>query len=360
VRIIHTSDLHLDSKLSTRFDKKLADVRRRELTLTFSRMIGYAKDYGVKAIIIAGDLFDDGPRPSVIETVLKEIAGAPEIDFLYLEGNHDEKLHLWEGEGTPNNLKRFGDGWTRYNYGDVTVAGVRLTSGNCSSIYDILMLEPRRINIAVLHGKTVTSGKKDEKDKINLRKLQEKDIDYLALGDYHFFRKERLDSRGEYCYCGCPEGRGFDETGEKGFVLLDCNRGSITAEFVPFSKRVLHEISVDISNLDSTTAVNAATAAAVANLPERDIVRLTLTGECAPELFRDIRAIEQRLKDTFFYGEARDESRLVINPTDYADGVSLKSEFLRLVLADNKLSAEQKDKIIKTGFSALRGEELAL
>lgn len=359
MKIIHTADLHLDSRLSIRFDKKLADIRRRELMLTFSRMIGYAKDEGVKAIIIAGDLFDTpAPRANAVETVLREIAGAPAIDFLYLKGNHEKDSRLWESEGAPKNLKCFGEDWTRFDYGEVTICGCRLTENNCSSVYDTLRLEPGRINIAVLHGKVVPGGKKDEADKINLKKLQNKSIDYLALGDYHSYRKERLDDRGEYCYCGCPEGRGFDETGDKGFVLLNCGRGSVKAEFIPYSKRVIHSIDVDITGLTATAEVTDAAAAAVNTLRSLDIVRLRLTGECPPDLFRDIRLIEQKLKDTFFYAEAEDNARLAVDPADYANGVSLKSEFVRLVLGDQKLVPEEKDSILKLGFAALRGEEL--
>ena len=45
--------------------------------------------------------------------------------------------------------------------------------------------------------------------------------DYLALGHIHYNVVEPLDSRGVYAYSGCLEGRGFDETGEKGFVLIE-------------------------------------------------------------------------------------------------------------------------------------------
>ena len=46
-------------------------------------------------------------------------------------------------------------------------------------------------------------------------------IDYLALGHIHSYKCHKLDKRGVYCYSGCLEGRGFDECGDKGFVLLE-------------------------------------------------------------------------------------------------------------------------------------------
>ena len=77
--------------------------------------------------------------------------------------------------------------------------------------------------------------------------MKNKNIDYLALGHIHSFEKEPLDKRGVYCYSGTLEGRGFDECGDKGFVLLDVNDNKITSEFVKFAKRTLHELVYDIS-----------------------------------------------------------------------------------------------------------------
>jgi fucose 4-O-acetylase-like acetyltransferase len=55
---------------------------------------------------------------------------------------------------------------------------------------------------------------------VSLSALRGRGIDYLALGHIHAYKKAPLDSRGIYCYPGCLEGRGFDECGRKGFVLL--------------------------------------------------------------------------------------------------------------------------------------------
>lgn len=61
-----------------------------------------------------------------------------------------------------------------------------------------------------------TSGK----DKINVSKLRNKNIDYLALGHIHTFTSIKIDDRGTGVYSGCLEGRGFDECEDKGFVEL--------------------------------------------------------------------------------------------------------------------------------------------
>ena len=50
---------------------------------------------------------------------------------------------------------------------------------------------------------------------------------------------------------------------------------------------------------------------------------------------------------------------MAINPEDYKNDISLKGEFIRLVLASDG-SEEDKAAIIRTGMQALMGEEITL
>lgn len=58
MKIIHCADLHLDSNMTSNLSREQAKQRKAELLATFERMIAYAKDNSVKAVIIAGDLYD--------------------------------------------------------------------------------------------------------------------------------------------------------------------------------------------------------------------------------------------------------------------------------------------------------------
>ena len=58
MKIIHCADLHLDSALRAHVDKDHGKKRRAEILNTFERMVDYAADNGVSAIMIAGDMFD--------------------------------------------------------------------------------------------------------------------------------------------------------------------------------------------------------------------------------------------------------------------------------------------------------------
>ena len=259
MKIIHCSDLHLDSKMESNLDSKKAKERRDEILITYQNMVKYATENGVKIILIAGDMFDKkNITVKARNIVLDSINSHPEIDFVYLKGNHDETGFISELENIPSNLKLFNSNkWTTYEYGDIAISGIEFGDVGDYEIYGSLILNKNNINIVVLHGQETQYDKKDKTEIINLKSLKNKNIDYLALGHIHKFKQEKLDKRGVYCYSGCLEGRGFDECGEKGFVLLDIDEKDkkIETKFIPFASRTLYEIEVDVSDTLTTTDV---------------------------------------------------------------------------------------------------------
>ena len=159
-----------------------------------------------------------------------------------------------------------------------------------------------------------------------------------------------------WSYCGCLEGRGFDECGEKGYVLLEAQDGKVKSTFVPFAGRILHEIAVDISGLMIQEEIQRRIQEAVEEIPRKDMVKIVLTGEVSPEAEKDTVWIEKWLEDDYYFLRVKDETRLAVCPEDYRYDISLKGEFVRLVLAA-RLPKEEKEQILRLGIRALAGEE---
>ena len=59
----------------------------------------------------------------------------------------------------------------------------------------------------------------------------------------------------------------------------------------------------------------------------------------------------------FYYEKVYDETKLLINYSDYEKDVSLKGEFIRMVLQSD-MSEEKKSEVIRCGIMALSGEEI--
>ncbi|MGN1235420.1 MAG: exonuclease SbcCD subunit D [Christensenellaceae bacterium] len=348
MKFIHCADLHLDSKMESSFPAKLARKRRAELIQTFQRLIAYAEDNGADAVIIAGDFFDSGLTRAVREVLAR--MGKSRVRFYCLSGNHDEGLAFGD---LPSNVYTFSEDWTYYEEGNVTIAGAaRFDEGSAQR----LALAADRVNLVALHGE-LTQGRSGEY-RINLASLAGKNIDYLALGHYHSYQTGRIDSRGIYAYSGCPEGRGFDECGEKGFVLLETDQG-VKATFVPFASSLLHDVKVSLDESVTTLeGVEDRVEEAVWGMEEGDFVRLDFIGDrnSALVLHTDYFS-ETYLAERFRFVKAVDHTRLAIDADDFRGDVSLKGEFVRLVRGSD-LPRDRQDRILECGIRALLGEDV--
>lgn len=357
MKLIHCADLHLDARMESGLPKEKAAERRLELLHTFTKMVEQAEEQGVESILLCGDLFD--ARTISVRArncVLDAIRQHPGVVFYYLQGNHDQNSFLDGLEQLPENLRTFGSGWTMYRQGQVTIAGVEITGQNTDQILEQLFLDDSEANIVMLHGMATEYGGGKSGDEISLRKLRSRGIDYLALGHIHSYRKEELDERGTWCYCGCLEGRGFDECGEKGYVLLEAENGKINSRFVPFAQRTLHEVCADISGCMTQEEIQRAVREAVAAIPREDMVKIVLTGEVALDAEKDADWLCKWLENDYYFLKVKDETKLMIHPEDYQYDVSLKGEFVRLVLAA-RMTEEEKEQVLRLGIRALSGEE---
>jgi len=345
--------------METNLSKEKARERKNEILLTFEKMVQYAKKQEVKAIIIAGDMFDKKNITQKAKNMVKsQIILNPEIDFIYLKGNHDEINFLEDEEEFPSNLKMFNDQkWITYEYEDLSISGIEFGNQREYNIYNSLILDKNKINIVVMHGQESQRDIKDKTEIINLKELKNKNIDYLALGHIHSYKLEKLDNRGIYCYSGCLEGRGFDECGEKGFVLLNIENKKIETEFISIAKRNLYEVKVDITGVTENYEIEQKIERSTENISEENLVKIILTGKVEIGTTRDIDYLIKKYEENFYCVKIYDETTSNIDYMKHQNDASLKGEFIRLILGQD-ITEEEKSKIINTGIRALLGEEV--
>ena len=373
MKIIHCADLHLDSPMRANLDAGKSKERKLELLDTFQNLVKYAADESVEAILIAGDLFDGrNVSKTALNAFLRQVETHPEIMFYYLRGNHDA-MSLPNAYGLPKNLKLFSDSWTRYVLNEdcrkdaessgvrIVLSGVEYNGVNENSIYGSLSLNARDFNIVMLHGQTTKHNMGDRTEYVHIRELTDRGIDYLALGHVHGFAKEDFDARGTYCFPGCLEGRGFDECGEHGFVLLniDETQPGYTMTFVPFAKRNLYSVRVDVAGCMHSDEIRERVEAAVneCGFAETSFLKIVLTGDLDVNCEKDPDYILYPFKNRFYYAKLEDETKMRADFRMYAFEESLKGEFIRNVLASD-LSDDEKGEVIHYGLMALRGEEI--
>ena len=418
MKIIHCSDLHLDADLRSRFDAESAADRRAELMNTFRRLCRKAREIHAGAVLVCGDLFDtDFPSPSAVRAVEDLILIYSEILFFCLRGNHDSRSVLFRTREMPDNFRLFDHDWTEWELApgsdgpcceEPRFAAPRsagsagheqggVTSERCfteqrfseqrfSETYftephfkeprkiciigketdgrpfTLPTLDPANLNIVMLHGQAREGRSASDPETIPLGALRGIGIDYLALGHLHSFRSFPLDQRGTAAYSGCLEGRGFDECGECGYVLLDADlsSGRIGSRFIPFSARDLYRVQCDLSGCVSDAEVyeriNDALLASPAQ--DKDLVRLELTGGleygCSPSLA----LVRAEWEDRYHYFDLVDHTAPVVRSEDFLCDPTLKGEFVRVVSAASDLEEAERAAILRCGLRALSGEPL--
>ena len=350
MKILHMADCHLDSAMETHLPSAVAKARRKELLLTFSNTVTAACKEGVRLFLIAGDLFDTPtPTPATVRYVLDACRAHEGMDFIVIEGNHDRGA--LDGAPLPPNfhLVKAGAG-EAFRYGEVCVFAAGY--GASASVLSSFAIPTDTKNIMMLHGLLSASGA-DKEETLPLPFLSSMPVDYLALGHYHRQSAKRLSRRLVASYAGVPEGRGFDETGACGIILLETD--TMKADFVPVAGRTLHDIVLDVSEMGSTHEIEEAVRAATAAIPEKDMVHLVLSGAVEEGATKDAEQIALYLKSKFFFSKVKDKTRLRIRAENYMNDLSLKGEFVRRVMAAD-LSETDKERVLHYGLRALAGE----
>ncbi len=350
MKILHMADCHLDSAMETHLPSAVAKTRRKELLLTFSNTVTAAAKEGVRLFLIAGDLFDtQAPAPATVRYVLDVCRAHAGIDFIVIEGNHDKGALASAALPANFHLVKAGEG-ASFRYDDVAIFAAGY--GAELSVLSGFDFPDDTKNIMVLHG-LLSAGMSGGAEALPLPFLSGAPIDYIALGHYHRQSAKKISKRCVASYAGITEGRGFDETGHCGIILLDTD--TMKADFVPVAGRTLHELVLDISEMESAHAIEEAVRGMTENLPTKDMIHLVLTGAVEEDLHKDTEKLKMLLSDKFFFAKVKDKTRLKIHAENYMHDLSLKGEFVRRVM-NSDLPENDKERVLHYGLRALAGE----
>ena len=363
VRILHAADFHLDSAF-TGLNEQQARQRRQESRDLTRRMVEYANDHGVQLMLLAGDLFDSdsiyGQTAEELAAALAEFRG----HVVIAPGNHDcytaaspYARTLWPDNvlifTTPEMLSM---GLSFPQYG-CTVYGAAFTAPEMPESAELAGVAEQDGNVAIgiLHGE---AGVKDSRYRpIPLQQIAQSGLDYLALGHVHACSGVQLAGKTAYAYPGCPEGRGFDELGDKGFLMGEVDKGSVKLRFVPFAKRRYEIVTVDVTGREPLEAV----CEVLPQSTEADIYRVILTGEAAPA---DTAAIQAALAPRFYALTVRDETRPRRALWEGAEEDTLRGLFLQALKAQYDAAENESDRHMialaaRCGCAAMDGREAA-
>lgn len=304
LKLIHGADFHLDSPFSG-LSPELAAQRRQEQRELLSALTELARARKADAILLSGDLLDSTfAFRETVQSLSAQLGGAGCPVFIS-PGNHDcfrsgspyataqwpENVHIFS---TPQveSCPIPGTDWVVHG------AAFPTPHLHRSPLEDFTAPEDGKFHIMTLHGDVEGNG---DYAPISLEAIARSNLSYLALGHVHRFSGLNRQGSTFWAYPGCPEGRGFDEEGQKGVLYLELEGKNCQCEFVPLGTRRYETLTVDVTGQDDLLQ---AVRAALPGDTERDIYRILLTGTHphAPDLAR----LEQALAPRFFSLTLRD------------------------------------------------------
>ncbi|MBP3305950.1 MAG: metallophosphoesterase [Oscillospiraceae bacterium] len=276
MKILHSADWHLDAPM-TGYSEAQTEVLRRELRKIPDKIVKLCKAESCDLLILAGDLFD-GPYTRESLTAMRTALGSIEIPVIITPGNHDfcGGDSPYEKEDWPSNVHIFTQPKMTFislPELDCKVYGAGYTSMDCPGLLKDFRAEgDERWHIGVLHGDPNTAS--SPYCPVTKAQVQESGLDYLAMGHIH----KGGSYRGGETLCawpGCPMGRGFDELGAKGVIIVTLEDG-VKAAFVPLDTPRFYDEEVEAGE-DPAASV----AALLPAVDTSDFYRITLTGYCA-------------------------------------------------------------------------------
>ena len=278
MRILHAADLHLDSAFAGLAEEKAALLRQESRDI-LRRMVDWANDHAVDVMLLSGDLFDSDRMYSQTARTLAQALARFRGRIFLSPGNHDfyapgsgydavdwpENVHIFTSRRPQTVLLRSLN---------ASVTGAAFTSAEEWEPFDGASFSggDAPIRLGGLHGE-VTRGESKYRA-IPPAEIEKTNLTYLALGHVHRCAGVQRAGNTAYAYPGCLPGRGFDETGDKGFLYGEITPEKVELEFIPFAPRRYQSVTADITDRDPADAVRQALD------PDcgQDICRVLLTG----------------------------------------------------------------------------------
>ena len=273
IKILHSADWHLDAPMSGHSPEQ-ADFLRRELKKIPQQIVKLAKAESCDLMLLSGDLFDGEASAETVRNVQNALAEA-NIPVFISPGNHDYicPTSPYETDGWPENVHIFKNSKVEtvtLPELDCKIYGAGYTSMDCPALLKGFQAAGEETwHLGIFHAEAEVSG--SAYCPISREQIRASALSYLALG--HIHKGSSLRAGETLCaWPGCPMGRGYDELGAKGVILVTLNE-DVKASFLPLDTPRFYDEEVEVGD-----NAKDAVAALLPALHTDDFYRITLTG----------------------------------------------------------------------------------
>lgn len=230
MKFLHTADLHLDSAFCA-LGATAADKSREAQRKLLERIFELAKRECCDMLLIAGDMLDTVFVTPQTQALCLSLFADFKNPVLIAPGNHDPFVagSFYKSAKLPENVFVFSSPELQFfdfPALDATVAGYAFTSSAMHVSPLAEPIPPRSENgrTLLLCAHAALDAPSSPYAPVLSETLARCGFTYAALGHVH----NPSDTDGTVRYCGTPEGRGFDEQGDKSVIIVSVDGGQVT------------------------------------------------------------------------------------------------------------------------------------
>ena len=352
LKILHTADLHLDSPFAG-FSEAQRQLLRQQQKLLPGKIADLCRRENCDLLLLAGDIFDGQPTRDTIG-ILKEALSRCGVPVFVSPGNHDfcSPESPWMTETWSENVHIFTGALESVILEDLScrVWGAGFRGMDCPPLLDGFHAEgTEQYKIAVLHGDP--TQRESPYNPITARQVKASDLTYLALG--HIHKAGAFRAGNTLCvWPGCPMGRGWDETGDKGVCIVTLGE-ELNVQAVSLDTLRFYDLEAD-TGADAVSALESL-------LPpqgSKDFYRVSLTGSADV----DIKSIYSEFPD-FPNLTLLDKTEPPIDLWENTDSDTLEGmyfQLLRRLLEEQPENARQIQLAAEISRKLLDGREVTL
>lgn len=355
IKLLHSADWHLDAPM-TGHSPEQAQLLRRQLRQIPEKIARLCVAGCCDMMVLSGDLFDGEATKESINAV-KAALESVKVPVIITPGNHDfctaDSPYLTEN--WPANVHIFTTPEiTALELPELncTVYGAGYTAMDCPGLLKgFRAAGDAKWHIGVLHGEAGNAN--SNYCPITRAQIQESGLSYLALG--HIHKLGSLRAGETVCaWPGCPMGRGYDELGPKGVVMVTMD-DTVSASFLPLDTPRFYDEEAE-AGADAAAAVESLLPA----VESMDHYRITLTGYSSPIDLEAVRGKFPHIPNLILRDETVPETDLWSNTDeDTLEGL-LFADLQKAAASDSEVLSRRATLAARICRRILDGQEVKL
>ncbi len=348
--------------------------RRQGLRDAFARVVARAGNWPADALLIAGDLFENGRvTRDTLAFLRDQFASVPRVPIFIAPGNHDPYVPSspYATEHWPDNVHVFTrPEWTSIaaNDGQLIVHGFAFDGPDISrNPFGELRIDGTEggVHVGVAHGseRAHQPKEKDAYAPFDAASAAARGLSYLALGHFHAHTSIEGPFETTIRYSGAPEGHSFKETGAHYFLEIEIVDHGVRVNPATASRFVYDVQALHCDGFNSSQDVLDAVRALKNPDFGAHVLRVLFTGVCSDDLRAEFGAIKDVLDQEFEWLEFADETRPTedyeaLSHEDSSVGAFAATLSAQIADATDPARREMLARAFEVGLAAFRRREL--